>query len=143
MIQLMNCLLTIAAVWATAVAPQLCRIGALTACCAGAPHQEVHPECSEPCAPGDCDHGCQEPYGNSAPSDNRDCGSCENFCGAALNPADARESTSQLHPHFLGCLPALPTGDCLLVDETWRSPAQLLDDIPHLPRPPSDFPLLN
>jgi hypothetical protein len=142
MIQAMHFALTIVAVWATCIAPQLCRIGVLTACCADVLHRQPASERDEAWARGCCDHECQQPEGGSGTPDNRDCGTCENFCGAVVKPADAGGATSQLHGQSLACLPATSCRNNGPVEGLTEHALQALADLPCRPRPPSDFPLL-
>ena len=72
----------------------------------------------------------------------RDCGTCENFCGAVVKPSDAGEHTSQLRAELLAVLPAAFGGDNRLSDGPAQPALLGRADLPRLPRPSSDFPLL-
>lgn len=139
----MNCLLTVAVIWATAVAPQLCRVGTLTACCPEAPVRLIAPGEVDDCARANCAPRCQEPCERPAPPDGCDGDTCDNFCDAVLKPADAGESTS-----YLCVVGVAALSDCILSarlsdDSALRRAVHRPCDLPGLPRPPSDFPLLN
>ena len=140
-IRMMRFVVTFATVWATAIVPQLCRIGALTTCCVGEPHRQRIPEMIEVCAPSGCVRDCQQPGEEPTTPVERNCGACENICGAVVKPASAGERSSQLpgklpagQPAAFGC-DKFPTG--------WSTqrPPPGTSDLPRLPRPSSDFPL--
>ncbi len=140
-IPMMRLVLTIAAIWATSIAPQLCRIDVLTACCADASHKQPVPERAEACAPGDCDHDCQPPSKEPAPPAEQDCGSCENFCGAVV-PTHVGTHTSHVHTQLLTALPAVFVGDNRHTDGSTHYLLQSSAQLPRLPCPSSDLPLL-
>jgi hypothetical protein len=141
-ILVMRFVLTVAAVWATSIAPQLCRIGVITECCAeDAPQQPVSAR-ADACTPGDCHRDCRPSGKEHAPPAERDCGTGGNGCGASVKAADAAEHTSQLQAKFLAALPAALDGDNRPAGQTNRYPLICTSDSPRLPRPSSDFPLL-
>ncbi len=141
-IPIMRFVLTVAAIWATSVAPQLCRIGALTACCADVPHRQPAPERAKACVSGGCGHECQEPGEEPVTPRDRNCGTCENFCGAVVKPANAVEHTRQSPAKPPAVLPGALGGDNRFTNDPTHHPLLSTADFPRLPRPSSDFPLL-
>lgn len=131
-----------AAIWAISLAPQLCWVGVLTACCADDAHQKSVSETADACAPGGCDRDCRLPSEEPATPAGRDCRTCQSFCGVVVKPADARERVSQLQIKLLAVLSAAISGDNLPIDAPAQYPLRGRADSPRLPCPSSDFPLL-
>ncbi len=139
---MMRFVLTLAAIWATGIAPQLCWVGALTTCCTDDPHQQSVPQMADTCPPGGCDRDCRLPGEEPATPAERDCRTCENFCGAVVKPADARERVNQLQTKLLADLSATIRGNNLAADAFTQHALIGAADLPRLPCPSSDFPLL-
>ena len=142
MIPVMSSALTMIAIWATAIVPQLCRVGVLSACCAEGPQSQTVPISTSVCTTTGCGHS--NPVHTGAPTEpgDADCGSCQNFCGTVIAPPSISSPASQVRAERPAPMFALASDDAQQCEF-----AQLAEsgaaDIPRLPCPPSDFPLLN
>jgi hypothetical protein len=119
------------ALWALAVAPNLCRAGVWVVCC---PPGREHPMTDAP-SDGCCDEGR---HGNSPTG--RECSSCVNVCAAIAKPPEGGD-------HASGEVP--PTAVLDIVDVDAEPPTRCLfcsdqpfDSRLNLPFRPSDVPLL-
>ena len=139
---IMRFVLTLAAIWATGIAPQLCWVGALTTCCAADAHEQSAPRTADDCAPGGCDRDCRPPGEEPATPAERECRTCENFCGAVVKPADAREHVSQLQTKLLTDLRAAISSNNVAAGAFTQCLLMGPADLPRVPCPLSDFPLL-
>jgi hypothetical protein len=143
MIPRMAYFLAIAALWGTCVVPQLCRMGALTACCAGGAHRQAAIEPPDACAADGCHGQCHGDDSEPEAPAERDCGSCAIFCGALVMASDSADSAFECQSPASVHSPALHAAD---FSDVYRAGGDLPrpdGNLPDLPRPPSDFPLLN